>query len=161
MRVCAHGDVAAFCRDHEMVICETWGGSIESYRGDCRVLVTDQSMTENEYYFLKSRLMARGVELVSTHHKDDESMVGFLVYANERDKQRYVRRLPLGRRWSGGEVVEDADGMAVVARILELRDGGLTYREIREDEKVRRPDGKMYSLSTIQSVVKNRKFYEK
>lgn len=161
MRVCAHGDVAEFCRAHEMTVCETWYGSIENYRGSCRVLVTDQSMSENEYYFLKSRLMARGIELVSTHHKDDESMVGFLVYANERDRSKYARRLPLGRRWSGSEIVEDADGMVVVRRILELRDGGATYREIREDAKVRRPDGKMYSLSTIQSVVKNRKFYEK
>ena len=84
-----------------------------------------------------------------------------MTYANERDRSKYARRLPLGRRWSGSESVEDADGMVVVRRILELRDGGATYREIREDATARRPDGKMYSLSTIQSVVKNRKFYEK
>ena len=161
MRVCAHGDVAEFCRNHDMLICETWNGDPENYRGSCCVLVSDQSMSENEYYFVKSRLMARGVDFVSTHHKDDESMVGFLAYANERDKSRHVSRLPLGRRWSGGKIVEDAEGMAVVTRILELRDSGATYREIREDEKVRRPDGRMYSLSTIQGIVQNRKFYEK
>lgn len=161
MRVCAHGDVAEFCEKHEMLICETWDGSIENYRGSCRVLVTDQSMSANEYYYLKSRLIARGIELVSTHHKDDESMVGYLAYANERDKSRYATRLPLGRRWQNGEIVEDAEGMAIVNRIFELRDSGATYREIREDEKVRRPNGKMLSLSTIQGIVKNRKFCEK
>lgn len=161
MRVCAHGDVAEFCRDHEMTICETWDGRIENYRGDCHVLVSDQSMSENEYYYLKSRLIARGIEFVSTHHKDDESMVGFLMYANERDKSRYATRLPLGRCWCNGKIIEDADGMAVVTRILELRDSGATYRAIREDEKVRRPDGGKYSLSTIQGIVRNRKFYEK
>lgn len=161
MRVAAHGDVAEFCREHEMVICETWRGRIEDYRGDCLMLVSDQSMSENEYYYVKSRLMARGIEFISTHHKDDESMVGFLAYQNERDKSKYATRLPLGRCWSGGKVVEDAEGMAVVNRIFELRDSGATYREIRADAKVRRPDGKMYSLSTIQGIVRNRKFYEK
>ena len=161
MRVCAHGDVAEFCRAHDMTICETWDGRIENYRGSCGVLVSDQSMSENEYYYLKSRLIARGIELISTHHKDDESMVGYLMYASERDKSRYATRLPLGRRWSGGRIVEDAEGMAVVNRIFELRDSGVSYRAIREDEKVRRPDGKMLSLSTIQNIVRNRKFYEK
>lgn len=161
MMICAHGEVAAFCREHDMVICATWDGDIENYRGDCRVLVSDQSMSENEYYFLKSRLMARGIEFISTHHKDDESMVGYLMYASERDKSRYATRLPMGRRWSCGKVVEDAEGMAVVNRIFELRDSGLAYRAIREDEKVRRPDGRMLSLSTILNIVRNRKFYEK
>ena len=161
MRVCAHGEVAEFCREHDMLICEVWDGDIENYRGSCSVLVSDQSMSENEYYFLKSRLMARGVDLVSTHHKDDESMVGFLAYSNERDRRKYATRLPLGRRWSDGRVVEDAEGMAVVNRIFELRDDGATYRKIREDELVRRPDGKMMSLSTIVNIVRNRKFYEK
>lgn len=161
MRVCAHGEVAEFCREHDMLICETWGGNIEDYRGSCSVLVSDQSMSENEYYFLKSRLMARGVDFVSTHHKDDESMVGFLAYSNARERSKYATRLPLGRRWSEGRVVEDAEGMAVVNRIFELRDNGATYREIREAEGVRRPDGNMMSLSTIVNIVRNRKFYEK
>lgn len=161
MRVCAHGEVAEFCREHDMLICEVWDGDIENYRGSCSVLVSDQSMSKNEYYFLKSRLMARGVDLVSTHHKDDESMVGFLAYSNERDRRKYATRLPLGRRWENGKVVEDAEGMVVVNRIFELRDDGATYRKIREDELVRRPDGKMLSLSTIVHIVQNRKFYEK
>lgn len=161
MMVCAHGNVAEFCAKRDMVVCETWVGDIEEYRGNCYVLVSDQEMSENEYYFLKARMMARGVEFVSTHHKDDESMVGYLAYANERDKSRYATRLPIGRRWKNGKIVEDAEGMVIVNRILELRDSGSTYREIREDETVRRPNGKKLSLSTIQSVVKNRKFYEK
>jgi hypothetical protein len=161
MRVCAHGDVAEFCREHDMVICDTWDGNIENYRGGCRVLVSDQSLSENEYYFLKSRLMARGIELISTHHKDDESMVGFLMYANERDKSRHATRLPMGYCWSDGQKIEDKERMAVARRIIELRERGLTYREIRDDENVRRRDGEKLSLSTIQNVWRNKEFYKK
>ena len=159
MRVCGHGNVAEFCRERDMLVCETWDGNIEDYRGSCGVLVSDQNMSINEYYFLKSRLMARGIELISTHHKDDESMVGFLAYQNERDKRKYATRLPLGRRWENGVVVEDAEGMTVVNRIFEMRDAGKTYREVWE--AVRRPDGSKLSLSTIHNIVKNRNFYEK
>jgi intein-encoded DNA endonuclease-like protein len=53
------------------------------------------------------------------------------------------------------------EGREVVRRILELRDSGCAYREIREDAGVHHRDGRKLSISTIQIIVKNREEYEK
>ena len=41
MLVCAHGDVAEFCRERKMSICGVWEGRLEEYAGAIRVIVTD------------------------------------------------------------------------------------------------------------------------
>lgn len=160
MIVCAHGDVADFCRDREMFICETWSGELRDYKGKCRIVVTDQEMSENEYYFLKGEFLAKGIELISTQHKDDKLVLGYLAYATERRKEKSGTRQPFGFRRENGKVVECPDSIAVVHRILELRDKGYALRLIREDEKVRNPDGTKLSVSKIQKIIKNRNIYE-
>lgn len=160
MIVCAHGNVADFCKEHGMDIHETWNGDISDYSGSCRVLVTDSDIPEMEYYFVKSELMAKGVELVSTRYQDNEFLTRYLMYANERRREKYNSHLPFGLCHRNGEVIENAGKMVAVRRILELRDAGVTLRDIREDEFVRRPDGKKLSISTIQKIIKNRKIYK-
>lgn len=160
MIVCAHGDVAAFCKERDMMICETWDGDLGSYNGSCPVLVTDQEMCEEEYYYWKGRLWAKGVNLVSTHHKDDPKLVAYLTYEAEQRKQTYGGRQPFGFTRRNGVVVEIPEMMAVARRILELRDAGMTLREIHDDEGVHHPDGRKISVSTIQLIVKNRNKYE-
>lgn len=140
MMVCAHGNVTEFCKDRDMVICDTWDGDIRDYRGPCRVLVTGDDMTEQEYYFAKGELLAKGIELISTRHKDDKLLSEYLVYANDRRKHRRGGRQP----FSDTEVIQ---------RILELRGMGLTLRAIREDEGVRYRDGRKLSVSTIKKIV--------
>lgn len=160
MIVCAHGDVAEFCRDREMFICETWSGELRDYRGKCRVVVTAQEMSENEYYFLKGEFLARGIELVSTHHKDDKLVVGYLAYAEDRRKEKKGTRQPFGFRKENGKVVACPESIVVVRKILELRDKGFSLRTISENEMVRNPDGTQMSISKIQNIIKNRKIYE-
>ena len=164
MVVCGHGDVADFCEKHEMIVMARHDGDIESYRGICRVLVTDQDMSEQEYCFLKGKMLSRGVELVSTRHKDTEKLSEFMIYANQRESDRrkkYVGRCKFGFRRVGDKEVPHEERMKVVKRILSLHDAGCTYRAIRDDEGVRHTNGDMLSISTIQLIVKNREYYEK
>lgn len=160
MMVCGHGDVAEFCNERDMVVCEQYSGDIEKYRGVCPVLVTSQDMSEHEYYFLKGKLLSRGIELISTKHKDTEGLREFLVYQAGRRKKNYSGRQMFGFQKVNGEVIFTENGRAVVRRILEMRDAGYTLRQISDDEKVFHPDGRKISISTIQQIIKNRDTYE-
>lgn len=143
MLVCAHGDVVDYCDEHSMVICDTWAGKLNEYRGPVRVLVTDSDVSENEYYFLKGELLARGIELISTRHKDNQKLSEYLVYANGRRKTRYHGRPRIADE-------------AVIQRIRELRDKGMTIREIRLADGVCRPDGSRFGISTIHKYIKDK-----
>jgi hypothetical protein len=142
MMVCAHGNVTEFCAERDMVICDTWDGDIRSYRGPCRVLVTDSDISEQEYYFCKGELLSKGIELISTRYRDDALLSEYLVYANDRRKKR-----------SGGR--QAFSDKAVIARIVALRAEGKTLREIREDEGVRHSDGRKLSVSTILNIIRS------
>ena len=150
MIVCAHGEVSEYCENRDMIIIERYTGDIENYGGVCRVLVTDQDMSPGEYYFLKGKMLTRGVELVSTRYVDTENLAqGAIKNVSEKHPGR-------GRRKFGdGSEAE----MAVVRRILELRDAGRTLKEISEDENVGYRDGRKMSISTIQVILKNREKY--
>lgn len=141
MIVCAHGDVSEYCKSHGMVICDTWDGDIREYRGSQSVLVTDSDISEMEYYFQKGELLSRGVELISTRYVDDLKLSEYLVYYNQRRKEKY----------GGRPVFDDAD---VIDRVLELRAAGLSFRAIREDSMVRKKDGRKLCISTIGSILR-------
>lgn len=160
MIVCAHGDVTEYCSRYGMVICDTWEGDLESYSGACKVLVTDQVMAEGRYYYLKNKLLIHGLELVSVWYMDDPEVVGQFIKDAESRKQRYGVRQKFGYRKVDGVVVEDPEAMAVVRRVLGLRDQGLSYRQIREDERVRYSDGRQLGVTTIMQICKNRSEYE-
>lgn len=160
MMVCAHGDVVEFCEANGMDICETWIGDIEKYDGVCRVLVTDAPVSEYEYYYLKGLCLARGVELVSTRYTDNRLLTEYLHYVNSRKNDKLPSRQPFGWRVSGGVVVECPEELAVARLVLELRDTGMSFREITGDDRVVRPNGNRLNIGTIQSIVKNRHRYE-
>lgn len=160
MIVCGHGDVIDYCGNHNMVIVDWYVGEIDQYSGVCPVLVTDKEMSENEYYFLKSKLLNRGYELISVHHTDSECMSEQMVYTAQReieDRQKYVGRCKFGFKRENGEVVPHEGRFAVVKRIIELRDDGYTLKKISEN--VTDIDGSKLSLSTIQLIIKNREEY--
>lgn len=160
MMVCGHGDVAEFCERMEMVVGEQYTGDLIDYRGSCRVLVTDQDLPEMEYYMLKGKLMGRGIELVSTRIIDDPRMIELLMCQVKERKRSYGGRQSFGYRRKGEKVEPIPESIAVVRRILELRDAGYTLRGIHEDEGVHHPDGRKISVSTIQQIIKNRSKYE-
>lgn len=149
MIVCAHGEVSEYCESRDMIIVERYTGDIENYSGDCCVLVTDREMSSGEYYYLKGKMLARGIELVSTRYVDTENLALGVV------KEVSAKRSRGRRKFGDGSDAE----MAVVRRIIELRDAGLRLREIAEDEKVRRENGEKLSISTIQTILNNREKY--
>lgn len=156
MLVCAHGDVAEFCEERDMIICSVYTGELRDYRGICRVLVTDSDISEGEYCLLKGELLASGVELISTRYTDNKLFADYLICANSRRKEKYSARVSFGYYRENGRIVEHPQNILVVRRIHELRDAGLTIRAIREDEGVRHPDGRKLSISTIQKIIKKR-----
>lgn len=163
MIVCGHGDVAKFCERYDMVIAATHGGKLEDYKGVCRVLVTDQTMTESEYLYLKKRMLLSGTELISVEHTDEESIVGQLIYEVERElesRKKYAGRCKFGFHRINGEEVPHEEGMKVVRRVFELRDKKYTYEQIRDDAGVHGIDGRRLSLSTVALIVRNREYYE-
>jgi hypothetical protein len=159
--VCAHGDVKDFCESKDMLICSEYTGELADYHGGCRVLVTGQQMTKNEYYYYKDLLMRRGVELVSTEHEDTPEMLEYLFYSAERRKEKYGGRQPFGYQRKNGVVIENAELIKVAGKIIEMRDRGATLREIREFPEIRHLDGRKISVSTIQQIIKNREKYGK
>jgi hypothetical protein len=161
MVVCAHGDVAGFCEAHEMQILESHIGNLEDYhKSNCAVIVTDQAMTRQEYDSLKCKLFGHGIELVSVFWTDDEVILRLLHNQIDNRKKRGGRQV-FGFTKKNGQVVEIPEMMVVARRVIELRDAGYTLKAICADRKVRHPDGKKISVSTIQQIIKNRDKYER
>lgn len=165
MIVCSHGNVLEFCRAHGMISVVQYVGDLENYDGKPRTLVTDQDMSESEYYYLKGVLMTRGVDLIHTQYKDDEKILEVLTYNAQRQREqhliRYGGRQPFGYQKRNGMVFEIPEMMAVARRIIEMKDAGFSLRLIRDDKDVHHPDGRKISVSTIQQIINNREKYEK
>ena len=161
MIVCANGRVDDYCSDKNMIIASRHDGNIEDYSGVCRILVTDRDFVEKEYWLLKSDMLARGIELVSTRYEDSEFISKFIVESLEsKRRKKSGGRCKFGFQNIDGELKLTEKGRAVVERIFELRDAGCSYHKIRKDAEVRHLDGRMLAVSTIQIILKNRKVYE-
>ena len=161
MIVCAHGNVDLFCGTRGMIPVCRYDGDIKGYSGVVRVLVTDSEMSEREYYLLKSDMLTKGIELVSTQHEDSEFISKFIVESIEaKHRKKSGGRCKFGFQNINGEVKLTENGRAIVNRIFELRDKGYSYHAIRNDENVRHLDGRMLAVSTIQVILENRKVYE-
>lgn len=160
MVVCAHGNVSEFCETHEMLVFEKHGGALDEYKGSCSVIVTDQKMTRDEYDTQKCVLFGRGIELVSVDWTDDEVTLRLLRNQVESRKNRSGRQM-FGFYRKNGIVMENPAMMAVARKVIELRDAGLTYREIKDDPAVRWADGREIAISTLQVIVENRERYGK
>lgn len=156
MVVAAHGNVDAYCQEHGMVIAERYSGKLEDYRGGHLVLVTDNCSDRNDYFYLKYLLLKRKVTLISTHW-ESRDIEDFVSYLNQRERrEKYGGRMPFGFGRDG----LSAEGKRVACRIISLRDAGLTYKQISEDEGVRYLDGRRIPISTIQVILRNRSKYE-
>jgi len=159
MLVCGHGDVSDYCTKYGMVIVYRHKGDIQDYNGMSRVIVTDSDISESEYVYMKSVMLRKGYELVSTKYTDTEQIARLVAKFNS-SRRKYGGRCKFGYHRVNGELVVHPERMKVVRRILELKDKGCTLREIREDEGVHHTDGRKLSLSTIQIIIGNRKDYE-
>ena len=160
MLICGQGDVCSYCNSHGMIIAEEYTGEIRKYNGLFRILVTDKKMFESEYLVLKGEMLQRGYELVSTIYEDTPLIAEYVTRVASTKVESNKGRCKFGFHRVDGEIVPHEGKMAVVRRILEMKDAGYTFREIRKDDMVRHVNGKMLSISTIQLIIKNRKEYE-
>ena len=160
MVVATHGEVADFCKKYNMKVLETYVGDLSDYNGNSPILVTDESMTRERYDLLKCELFARGVDLVSTQWLDDDVVLRLIRGDIERRRKRAGRQM-FGFYRKNGVISENPAMIEVARRVIELRDSGLTYRDIREAEGIRHPDGKKIAISTLGVIVKNREKYKK
>ena len=162
MIVCTHGDVDNFCRNRNMIPVCKYEGNVADYSGVIRILVTDKEFSEREYYLMKSEMLAKGIELVSTMHEDSEFISRFIFESLGKSRRsKHGGRCKFGFRNVGGETKLTEKGKATVKRIFELRDEGYSYHKIKDDAGVRHPDGRKLAVSTIQIILENRKVYEK
>lgn len=159
MVVCAHGDVAGFCEEHEMLVFERYKGDLNDYDGSCAVVVTDQKMTGEEYDSLKCLMFSRGIELISTEWSDDETILRILRQSVDRRKRRGGKQL-FGFYKKNGLIMENPATIVVARRVIELRDAGFTYKQISENPDVCHSDGRKLAISTLQKIVINREKYE-
>ena len=162
MNVAAHGNVDAYCEAHGMTIVERYAGDVSEYAGRCGVLVTDNCEDQNEYYYVKYKLMLRKIELVSTHW-GDAGVEDFVRYLGEREllnRKKYTGRAAFGFKRVGGVDMIIPEAREIARRIIALRDAGVSFRKIVEDEGVHYLDGRKMSISTIQVILKNRSKYE-
>ena len=156
--VCAHGDVDKFCGEHGLQITERYDGEITRYSGPCTVIVTAQRMDKNEYYYLKMTMLRRKIDVISVYFCDKD-LSDFVEYMSRQRRKKYGGRLPFGLRRVGGEVVKNPHEMAVVHRIVELRESGMSYREIVEHEDVRHEDGRRLTLTMVRNILMNLERY--
>jgi hypothetical protein len=159
MVVCAHGEVAGFCENHEMEILEKYEGDLSDYKGKCSVVVTSEKMTREEYESLKCLLFGRGYELVSVDWTDDAIILALLRQTIESRKKRGGRQI-FGFYKKNGVIAEIPEVIVVARKVIELRDKGWTLRDIQKHVDVRHPDSGELGLSTIASIIKNRDKYE-
>lgn len=141
----------------------------------------------NIYYYYKMMLTKKGIKLISI--SEDFGQFGvfapmleaFTLCVADMERQNIMKRTSAGRKmkasqggYSGGQapmgyrvenkaLVINPDEVPVVKRVFELRDSGVVLLDIvdilnAEGYKTRR--GKPFVLSTVQSIVNNRKTYE-
>lgn len=165
MMVVGHGNVEEFCRNHDMTVCWYYNGELVNYDYVHPVIVTDRITDANEYYYVKYRLMKRGVTLISAVDFDT-NYENFIEYMSSRDKvckrDRYKRvgRAAFGFKKHNGKQTPIPEGIAMAQKIIRMKDAGYKYREIIEDEGVHYPDGRKIGISTIQVILRNRRKYE-
>ena len=158
MLVCVHGNCTEYCKEKGLIPVEVWSGELSEYRGKHSMLITDADISKKEYYYVKCKLLEKGVVLLSTRYEDDEDLTEYMEYFAARNKK--IGRQPFGLRVRDGKIVKIPREMEVVHRILELYDEGRSLRAISEDESVRRPDGRKLSIGMINNILNNRRKYE-
>ena len=141
----------------------------------------------NVYYYYKMLLIKKDIKLISV--VEDFGQMGafskilemFIVATAEMERDNINKRTSGGRKikaarggYSGGQapmgykvqdgrLVINEEEAAVVRKIFEWRDGGATLMSIVEelnDEGYHTRKGNKFVISTVQSIVGNRKTYE-
>lgn len=141
----------------------------------------------NIYFYYQGALLRKGIELISI--TEDFGQFGvfanmlkaFTLTCAEMERENINKRTsagrkvkagrggysggraPMGYRVQDGKLVINQDEAKAVRRIFELRDNGMLLLAIVETinkEGYKTRGGKEFVISTVQSIVKNRKTYQ-
>lgn len=141
----------------------------------------------NVYYYYKMMLMKKNIKLISI--AEDFGQFGvfanmleaFTLCVAEMERDNITKRTsggrkvkaskggysggraPMGYKVLNGKLVINAEEAEVVRRVFELRDSGkvlLDIVDILNREGYLTRNGKKFVISTVQSIVNNRKTYE-
>ena len=141
----------------------------------------------NVYYYYKMMLLKKDIKLISV--SEDFGNMGvfasmleaFTLSVAEMERDNITKRTtggrkkkasvggysggnaPMGYKVQDGRLVINEEEAAVVRKIFEWRDGGATLMSIVEelnDEGYHTRKGNKFVISTVQSIVGNRKTYE-
>ena len=141
----------------------------------------------NVYYYYKMMLLKKDIKLISV--SEDFGNMGvfasmleaFTLCVAEMERDNITKRTtggrkkkasvggysggnaPMGYKVQDGRLVINEEEAAVVRKIFEWRDGGATLMSIVEelnDEGYHTRKGNKFVISTVQSIVGNRKTYE-
>lgn len=141
----------------------------------------------NIYYYYKMMLLKKDIQLISV--AEDFGQMGvfstmleaFTVCVAQMERENIMKRTsagrkvkaaqggysggraPMGYRVEHGQLAVNEEEAAVIRRIFQLRDNGAALHKIAEvlnDEGLRTRTGKRFLVSSVQSIVDNRKTYE-
>lgn len=141
----------------------------------------------NVYYYYKMMLMKKDIKLISI--AEDFGQFGvfanmleaFTLCVAEMERDNITKRTsggrkvkaskggysggraPMGYKVQNGQLIINEDEAPVVRRVFELRDNGtvlLDIVDILNNEGYVTRNGKKFVISTVQSIVNNRKTYE-
>lgn len=141
----------------------------------------------NIYYYYKMMLLKKDLKLISV--SEDFGQLGvfstmleaFTMCCAQMERENITKRTgagrkvkaakggyaggkaPMGYRVDHGSLVVEEKEAKVVRRVFELRDAGATLQRIVDNlnrEGFVTRSGKQFGLSTVQSIVNNRKTYE-
>lgn len=165
MNVTGIGDVAEFCQKKHMTVTETWDGDPLLYQGRSKMIVWGGYHRMFEFYYVKFKLLRRGVGLLSVQDYGDMGYVleQFVVYLAQREKGP-GSRAPFGWHRERGELVPVPEELALADEILRLRGEGCSYREISRRllaEGMLRPGGVSVSVGTIGRVCSRKELYQR
>lgn len=141
----------------------------------------------NIYYYYKMMLLRKDLKLISV--AEDFGQMGvfstmleaFTMCCAQMERENITKRTsagrkvkaaqggysggraPMGYRVENGTLVVNEDEAKIVRRVFELRDAGtplLSIVDALNDEGYKTRKGKDFVLSTVQSIVNNRKTYQ-
>lgn len=164
MDVTGIGDVAEFCQKRGMTVTERYEGDPLLYRGPGKTIVWGGYHKMFEFYYVKFKLLRRGIGLLSVQDYGDMGAVleQFVAYLARRERDA-AGRPPFGWRREEGGLVPVPEELRLADEILLLHSGGCSYREIAQRlraEGKTRPDGVSVSVSTVTRVCKRKELYQ-
>lgn len=152
------------------------------------VAKSDRIAREIKLYFFYQQVLARkGISLISIAEDFGEMgsfasvLQAFVIFAAEQERMNITKRTgagrgvkarqggyaggraPYGYKISNGGMVIDIYEAAVVRRIFELREDGGTLHSISlqlSSERIKTRSGNVFAISTIKSILSNKKTYE-